>query len=150
MRHNGSQLTEVGDYEAQNLNKKRMLNRSRNAHITTTQPILVRCCFSSQIKNMKLNHNRPLSDFQSDIDKLKANGYNPIAVSQMYFEDTFVFETNEEATKAYRQFERDEKEEWIGEIVGWWHGKEDFEKVVKEYETENDGYSKVLVHWLVS
>jgi cobalamin biosynthesis Co2+ chelatase CbiK len=108
------------------------------------------CRFSSQIKNMKFNHNRPLSDFQSDIDKLKANGYKPIAVSQMYLEDTFVFETKNEATRAYRQFERDEKEEWIGEIVGWWYSKEDFEKTVKEYETENDGYSKVLVHWLVS
>lgn len=102
------------------------------------------------IQIMKFNHNRPLSDFQSDIDKLKANGYKPIAVSQMYFEDTFVFETKDEATKAYRQFERDEKEEWIGEIVGWWYSKEDFEKTVKEYETENDGYSKVLVHWLMS
>ena len=98
---------------------------------------------------MKFNHNRPLSDFQNDINKLKANGYNPIAVSQMYFEDTFVFETKEEATMAYRQFERDEEEKWIGEIVGWWYSKEDFEKTVKEYETENDGYSKVLTHWLV-
>ena len=101
-------------------------------------------------RNMKFNHNRPLSDFKDDIDKLKANGYNPIAVSQMYFEDTFVFETKEEAEKAYRQFERDEEEKWIGEIVGWWYSKEDFEKTVKEYETENDGYSKVLVYWLMS
>ena len=99
---------------------------------------------------MKFNHNRPLSDFQNDINKLKANGYNPIAISQISFEDTFVFETKEEATKAYRQFERDEEEKWIGEIVGWWCSKEDFEKTVKEYETENDGYSKVLTHWLVS
>ena len=99
---------------------------------------------------MKYNHDRPLSDFQDDIDKLKANGYNPIAVSQMYFEDTFVFETKEEAIKAYHQFESDENEKWIGEIVGWWYGREDFEKTVNDYETENNGYSKVLVHWLVS
>jgi hypothetical protein len=99
---------------------------------------------------MEFNHTRPLSDFQDDIDKLKASGYNPIAVSQMFFEDTFVFETNEEATKAYRQFERDGKEVWVGEIVGWWYGKEDFEKTVKEYETKNDEYSKVLIYWLVS
>ena len=98
---------------------------------------------------MKFNHNRPLSDFQKDIDKLKANGYNPIAVSQMYFENIFVFETNVEASKAYRQFERDENEKWIGEIVGWWYGKDDFEKIIKEYEAENNGDSKVLVHWLV-
>ena len=99
---------------------------------------------------MKFNHNRPLSDFKNDIDNLKANGYKLIAVSQMYFEDTFVFETEDEAIKAYHQFERDEKNEWIGEIVGWWYGRKDFEKKVKEYETENDGYSKVLTHWLVS
>lgn len=39
------QLTEVGGYEAQNLNLKQMLNRSKNVHITTTPPILVRCCY---------------------------------------------------------------------------------------------------------
>jgi hypothetical protein len=43
--HNELQLTEVGDYEAQNLNIKQMLNRSRNVDITTTPPILVRCCY---------------------------------------------------------------------------------------------------------
>ena len=42
--YNVLQLTEVGDYEAQNLNIKRMLNRSRNVDITTEPPILVRCC----------------------------------------------------------------------------------------------------------
>jgi hypothetical protein len=99
---------------------------------------------------MKFNHDRMLSEFQSNIDKLKENGFNPIAVSQMYFEDTFVFETEKEAKKAYQQFETDENEKWIGDISGWWYGKEDFIKTVKEYETENDGYSKVLIHWLVS
>jgi hypothetical protein len=99
---------------------------------------------------MKFNHDRMLSEFQSNIDKLKENGFNPIAVSQMYFEDTFVFETEEEAKKAYQQFERDENEKWIGDISGWWYGREDFLKTVKEYETENDEYSKVLIHWLVS
>lgn len=126
---------------------------SRNLKLTTTLDRIITqnpCYVSFLFRNMKFDHNRSLSEFQDDIDKLKANGYNPIAVSQMYFEDTFVFETEEEATKAYRQFERDEKEKWIGEIVGWWYGKEDFEKIVKEYETENDGYSKVLTHYLVS
>lgn len=42
---NGWQLTEVGDYEAQNLNIKIMFNRSRNVDITTKPPILVRCCY---------------------------------------------------------------------------------------------------------
>ena len=39
------QLTEVGDYEGQTLKLKQMYNRSRNAHITTEPPILVRCCY---------------------------------------------------------------------------------------------------------
>ena len=45
MLPNVSQLTEVGDYEAQNLNIKLMFNRSKNVDITTTPPILVRCCY---------------------------------------------------------------------------------------------------------
>jgi len=42
---NGSQLTEVGDYEVQNLNIKQMLNRSKNVDITTKPPILLTCCY---------------------------------------------------------------------------------------------------------
>ena len=44
---NVPQLTEVGDFETQNLKQTQMLNRSRNAHITTEPPILVRCCYVS-------------------------------------------------------------------------------------------------------
>ncbi len=93
---------------------------------------------------MRYNHDKTISDFQKEIDKLRANGYNPIAVSQMYLEDVFVFETDEEATNAYRQFERDE--EWIGNIDGWWFSKEEFTQEVNKYETDNNGYSKVLIH----
>lgn len=39
MGHNVLQLTEVGDYEAQNFKLIRMLNRRTNAHITTKPPI---------------------------------------------------------------------------------------------------------------
>ncbi len=46
---------------------------------------------------MKHNHDIPLSDFQDDIDKLKANEYNPIAVSQMYLE----VETKEQKQKEF-------------------------------------------------
>lgn len=101
-----------------------------------------------QVQSMKNNHNRPLSDFQDDIDTLKSHGYKPIGVSQMYMEDTFIFETSEEANRAYRQFERDEDEKWIGRIVAWWCGREDFEESVKIYESECKREVKVLVHWL--
>lgn len=55
---NVMQLTEVGDYEAQNFKLKQMYNRSRNAYITTEPPILVRCCYvpffqSNNLKKIK-------------------------------------------------------------------------------------------------
>lgn len=93
---------------------------------------------------IKYNHNRPLKDFQKSIDIIKKEGFNPIAVSQLYFEDTFVFETSEEGLKGYNLLEKDHKLR----VVGWWYGKEEFLKTVEEYETENNGFSKVLIHWL--
>lgn len=95
---------------------------------------------------MEFNHDRTLSDFQNNIDKLKANGFNPIVVSQMYLEDVFVFKTKKEAKKAYRKFERDEKENWIGNIAGWWYSKSDFKKTIKEYEKKYN--LKILIHWI--
>lgn len=93
----------------------------------------------------KYNHNRSLSEFQEKIDKLKFNGFYPIAVTQLYLEDTFVFGSTETALKAYHTFERDEQNKFIGKIVGWWYGRKEFIETVKEYETE---HSKVLIHWL--
>ncbi len=96
---------------------------------------------------MQFNHDREIIEFQNNIDLLKSKGYNVIAVTQMCFEDVYVFETNEEATKAYNKFERDEDGDWIGEIVGWWYGKDEFIQSVKEYETDFSE-SNVLIHWL--
>ena len=93
---------------------------------------------------MKYNHDREVQDFQEQINIIRNAGFKPIAVSQMYFEDTFVFEKSDEANKAYKQLEDCDDTK----VVGWWYGKGDFEKAVKEYENENDGYSKVRVHWL--
>ena len=93
---------------------------------------------------MKYNHDREVQNFQEQIEIIKNAGFKPIAVSQMYLEDTFVFEKSDEANKAYKQLEDCDDTK----VVGWWYGKEDFEKAVKEYETENDGYSKVRAHWL--
>jgi len=95
---------------------------------------------------MKYNHDRPLSDFEQQLLIIRDAGFKPIAVSQIYFEDTFVFKTKEEAENAYRMLERDTNKKWIGKVVGWWHGEEDFKSEVEKYE-RNDG-SKVLVHWL--
>ncbi len=91
---------------------------------------------------MEYNHDNDLEDFQEQLEIIRNAGFKPIAVSQMYLEDTFVFETPEEATEAYNQLEDCEN----GKLAGWWYGKEEFEKSVKEHES-NLGV-KVLVHWL--
>jgi hypothetical protein len=41
------QLTEVGDYEAQNFKQAQMMIRSNTFQFTTKPPILVRCCYVS-------------------------------------------------------------------------------------------------------
>jgi hypothetical protein len=99
-------------------------------------------------KSIKYNHDRTLSDFQNSIDIIIKAGFKPIAVTQMYLEDTFVFKTSEEANKAYKTLERGDNEKFIGKVVGWWYGEDDFKKTVEEYETENNGYSKVKIYYI--
>lgn len=96
----------------------------------------------------KFNHRRPLKSFSKEIEKIKKAGFNLIGVSQMYFEDVFIFETRDEAEKAYHTFENDMFGNYIGKIVGYWHSREDFKEAVRFYEIENNGNSKVKVHWL--
>lgn len=91
------------------------------------------------------NHNRPLESFSIELEIIRENGFVPIAVSQIYFEDTFVFETHEEATKAYEMLEEDETLPY--RCFGWWYGKQEFLKEVLDYESK-EGASKVLIHWL--
>ena len=78
--------------------------------------------------------------------KLQKAGYNPIALSEMTCEDVFVFETAEEAKKAYHEFERSEDGIWKGDIAGWWYGRENFLKEVEWYEKKFE--TKVLIQWL--
>lgn len=93
---------------------------------------------------MNWNTNRELSSFEKDITTIRKHGYKPIAVCQMYFEDTFVFETDEEAKEAFDELEKGNK------VQGWWYGKKDFLKTVEEYETKSsigEG-TKVKIYWL--
>ena len=85
------------------------------------------------------NHDRPLSSFEESLEIIRSAGFKPIAVTQMMFEDTFVFETDEEATKAYTLLEIG------GEVCGWWYGREEFLEEVRDYEK---GGVKVLIYWL--
>jgi hypothetical protein len=98
---------------------------------------------------MKYNHNRPLSDFQESIDILRKYGYKPIAVTQMQFEDTFVFETPEEALHAYNKFEKNPDMDSNDRLAGWWYGRTDFIQAVHEYENDEHTTSKVLIHWII-
>lgn len=65
---------------------------------------------------MKFNHNKELSYFQSSIDIIRHHGFNPIAVTQMYFEQVFVFKTDSEAEMAYELLEV-QLEEVAGGVV---------------------------------
>lgn len=78
------------------------------------------------------------------IELLKAAGYKPIAVATLMSEETFCFETEEEASNAFKQFEADHTPSLI---QGWWYGKEYFLSTVKEYEERNK--YEVLITWLV-
>jgi len=86
----------------------------------------------------KYNHNRPLSDF--DLETVQNNGFNPIGVSQIYFEDVYVFETDEEAEKAYSELELKKG------FQAYWYSKECFLNEVSKYEKNET--CKVLIHWL--
>jgi hypothetical protein len=91
---------------------------------------------------MEYNHNRALSAFQEQIDLLRSKGFAPIAVSQIFFEDTFVFETSEEAHKAFELCECSNNE-----IIGFWYGKSEFLAAVEDYEKNDENY-KVRIHWI--
>ena len=100
------------------------------------------------LKDIRWNHDRPLSDFQDSLNIIEDCGFKPIAVSQMYLEDVFVFETSHEATVAYEHLEKGNNVENKRYLDGWWYGRDDFLREVKAYETDNKGFSKVLIHWL--
>lgn len=61
--------------------------------------------------------------FQEEIDILREHGFNPIGVTVMACEDTFIFETPEEATAAYELLEVEKNL-----VIGWFYGKEAFEE----------------------
>lgn len=98
--------------------------------------------------DIKYNVNRKLSSYSRDLRIIRKHGFNPIAVAQIYLEETFVFKTKKEALEAYHLLERDKDEKWIGKVVGWWYSKKDFLAEVKSYETAPPTDSKVKIFWL--
>lgn len=95
---------------------------------------------------MIYNHEKELSDFLGNINRLKENGFNPIAVSHIRDEDVYVFDTEDESLEAYYCFEKDSDDNYIGDITGWWYSKDEFHEEVRKYESQN--YTKVLTYWL--
>lgn len=79
------------------------------------------------------------------LGKVKEAGFNPIAITVMICEETFVFETSEEASKGF---------EWVKNNYGnegWWYGKADFEKARQDYvnDYKKHGWGEApKVYWL--
>lgn len=98
---------------------------------------------------MTYNHDYPLEEFKPQLDIIRKKGFKPIGVTQMICEDTFIFETTEEAKKAYETFEQ-KGDKWIGKVVGWWYGKEDFKLAEKDYleKMDNGEDFKLRIYWL--
>lgn len=89
---------------------------------------------------MEFNHDKELVDFQAAIDIIKHHGFELLAVTQMYFEQVFVFKTDSEAQMAYELLEVQ-----LEEVTGWWYEKEEFISEVEQYEKNG---SMVKVFWL--
>ena len=96
---------------------------------------------------MSYNHDRPLEDFEDQIDIITNACFNLIGVSQMYFEDVFIFNTKAEALMAYKTLETGEiGSEKIG-AVGWWYSKREFKKLAEEYKKDWKG-CEVKTYWI--
>lgn len=87
---------------------------------------------------MKYNHNRPLASFEDVLAIVKQHGFKPIAVSQIYMEDAFIFETEQESKLAYNTLKNI--------VEAWWYSKENFTKACDDYK-QKFGVD-VLAHFL--
>lgn len=97
---------------------------------------------STKKTTMEYNHKLLLEDFDKGISIIKNAGFNPIAVTQMYCEETFVFETTDEANRAYHALDATKP----AKISAYWYGREAFSEAKKEYE--QDAQNNLLVYWL--
>lgn len=92
--------------------------------------------------------------FEEQLKYITEAGFKPIGVSQMMLEDTFIFQHNDEAHKAYEEMEQ----RWWGKpydpntpppdgecVQGWWYGKGAFITAAEDYEEENS--TEIVVYW---
>lgn len=90
------------------------------------------------MKNKKLDKNNSV---YPEIKVIEDAGFSPIGVTVMGLEDTFIFETAEEAQKAYEVLETGGR----SRLSGWWYGKGDFEEYAPKYEKEFG--DELVVYW---
>ncbi len=70
------------------------------------------------------------TDKSESVEKLRNAGFNPIGITNMLCEETFIFNTDEEAQKAFEYFEKNP----VGDVIqGWWYGIVEFEFSRQEY-----------------
>lgn len=95
-------------------------------------------------KRLEYNHDRELESFKKELDILHSNRYFPIGVSYFHFEDVFIFETDEEAERAFQDMERSK-----GLVFAWWYDKPSFLAEVRKLEQDYYGHKvKIKVYWL--
>ena len=84
---------------------------------------------------------RPTHYPKTEIDLIKSNGFKLIGVSMLYLENTFIFESDEEANNAFNFFEKENNL-----IQGWWYDRNSFLSIKQEYE--NKMKANINVFWL--
>jgi hypothetical protein len=70
------------------------------------------------------------TDKSNSLKIIREAGFNPIGITVMICEETFIFNTDEEAIKAHEYFEKNPVKDVI---QGWWYGLVDFELARQKY-----------------
>lgn len=108
--------------------------------------------------NIVYNTYRSFQSYKKQIEYLKKAGFNPIGVCQIELEDAFIFNTQNEASRAHELFEWKPYKGmfwWRGnkytkfdniKIVGYWYSKEEFLEAKRKYEKDTN--FKIKVYWL--
>lgn len=73
------------------------------------------------------------------IKLLKDNGFKPLAICSYYGEETFFFNSKEEASEAYQKMEVE-----TGKVVGWFHTTDEIK------ELKNPDGTQLEVQWIQS
>lgn len=87
-----------------------------------------------------------LEMFERELKILNAEGYYPTAITTLFCELTFIFETAEEARTAFEKFEADNSRKREKKVIGWWYGKEQFLESKEQFEKDL-GYP-IQIHYL--